>query len=340
MGKASDYVEKPSYGRTHHVPAVWDASNVVVPKPTVTVASPGGLYAFSGRASNGQWSGSASNHLQRFDGASWTQLPVGPAKSEGTGFHAAGKLWFVGFRSGACYSYDYSSRTWDHNAIPNICVKTRTHECGAAVEYPDQRVMIMGGHRIGATTCTVEMYDVRTDTYTSLKNFPGCGGTKQQRPASTLIKNIAYFAGGRSGSGGANNQVYSYTRSTNTWKKLASMNVARYGATAGNLNGKMIVAGGQRSGHYDSIKSAEIYDPTTNKWTNLPDMHSNHFVGVGGIVAGSFFIGGGWAGAAPQTKVMEKYDPEANTWTQVAPLPHYSFFGTTSMSKFDAADAT
>jgi N-acetylneuraminic acid mutarotase len=60
---------------------------------------------------------------------------------------------------------------------------------------------------------------------------------------------------------------------TEKWSSVASMNIARYGASATVLkNGKVFVAGGQNLENKE-VRTCELYDPSNNTWVFVDSMN-------------------------------------------------------------------
>ena len=69
-----------------------------------------------------------------------------------------------------------------------------------------------------------------------------------------------------------------YDPDTNTWTRVANMNIGRRGHSLVSLHGKLYAIGGAPSGYYayggDGCNrsyedSGEVYDPDSNTWTLL-----------------------------------------------------------------------
>merc|ERR1719379_1845308 len=116
--------------------------------------------------------------------------------------------------------------------------------------------------------------------------------------------------------GGDDNGNASPQRSTNgaelKWRSLPPMKEARYGAGAGVVNGKLLVAGGsdQRSGN--ALRSVEEYDPMTRAWRSLPPMKHKHACCTAAVLNGRLIVVGGSGEAHHRSGVtVEEYDASA-----------------------------
>jgi len=140
------------------------------------------------------------------------------------------------------------------------------HVFGASV---GQWVLIAGGYRhsTGSTTATVDAYDACLDQWSALA-FPS--GVARNQGATTTLNDLAFFAGGLTGSSGSSttDQIDIYDSSvgpptdTNAWT-TANLSVARRGLAATSIAGWAIFAGGRTSSPSAAV---DLYEYATGTW--------------------------------------------------------------------------
>ena len=102
------------------------------------------------------------------------------------------------------------------------------------------------------------MFDLDTSKWTTITDV-------------AVLNNKIYLTGGTA-------SVDCYDPDTNTWTRVANMNIGRRGHSLVSLHGKLYAIGGAPSGYYayggDGCNrsyedSGEVYDPDSNTWTLL-----------------------------------------------------------------------
>lgn len=99
------------------------------------------------------------------------------------------------------------------------------------------------------------------------------------------------------------------------------MQIARSGAGACGMNGKLYVIGGQdRTIHHSTV---ECYDPSDNSWRLVANMHHARS-GVATVVYENhiYAIGGRDRHRQAYYDVVERYDPKTNSWESFQSLTH------------------
>ena len=94
---------------------------------------------------------------------------------------------------------------------------------------------------------------------------------------------------------------------------VPDMHIARSGAGACSMNGKLYVVGGQdRAIHHSTM---ECYDPAERCWHLCANM-KNPRSGVAAVVHGRYIyaIGGRDRHRQAYYDIVERYLPETNTW--------------------------
>jgi N-acetylneuraminic acid mutarotase len=192
----------------------------------------------------------------------------------------------------------------------------------SAVVGPDGRIYAIGGFGANGLLSTVEAYDPRTNSWTSLASLPlplALSGAVLGPDGQIYV--IGGLANGLPGT----NTVESYNTATNTWSTQAPMPTPRYGLAAVVGSDGLIYAIGGFSFRVlgGVLSTVEVYDPLSNSWTvkgPMPSPRANFAATVGpnGLI---YVIGGESSGSSYQ-RSMEVYDPAMSSWSvNAAPLP-------------------
>lgn len=182
---------------------------------------------------------------------------------------------------------------------------------------PDGKIYVIGGditqgalfivYGGSGVTSVVEVYDPRTNTWTSAASAPITLGGRSVTTHDGMIHTIQL-----SGS-----KHYAYDVSSNTWTDRAILSPLRsmFGMSLANDGRIFLLGGGVTS------DAANAYDPATDKWTPLPAMptaRANSAVATG--ANGVVYTFGSSSLLTPQ---MDAFDPAANRWSAVTtPTPY------------------
>ena len=107
------------------------------------------------------------------------------------------------------------------------------------------------------------------------------------------------------------------------WSTKTPMNVARTGAAAGVINGKLYVVGGSPTGGY-ATTSLEVYDPLSNLWSSLANALTSRALAAAVVVGDKLYVMGGCINSdciPGLTGTLEVYDPATNSWTSKTGMP-------------------
>ncbi|KAG5233181.1 F-box/kelch-repeat protein [Salix suchowensis] len=119
------------------------------------------------------------------------------------------------------------------------------------------------------------------------------------------------------GTASASADVYEYDSCLNSWRKLASMNVARYEFACAEVNGKVYVVGGYGVDG-DSLSSVEMYNPDTDKWILIESLRRPRrgcfAFGFGGKL---YVMGGRSSFTIGNSKFVDVYNPEGRIWCEI-----------------------
>ncbi|GJM70185.1 hypothetical protein HMSSN036_24010 [Paenibacillus macerans] len=148
------------------------------------------------------------------------------------------------------------------------------------------------------------------------------------RPASGVINNQLYVAGGIDNTGTYTNTVFHYNPTTEAWTKTAPMNQGRELTAYGVVGEKLYVAGGvyQNSGQ-NQTDALEVFDPQANTWSNLTKMTAPRFGASGASLNNLFYVIGGASLDNKYSNKVESYDTKANKWNTETSLPEARLYG-------------
>lgn len=102
-----------------------------------------------------------------------------------------------------------------------------------------------------------------------------------------------------------------------SWRKLASMNVARYEFACAEVNGKVYVVGGNGMDG-DSLSSVEMYNPDIDKWTLIESLRRPRWGCFACSFEGKLYVMGGRSSfTIGNSKFVDVYNPEGHTWCEM-----------------------
>ncbi|CAF5034708.1 unnamed protein product, partial [Rotaria sp. Silwood1] len=190
-----------------------------------------------------------------------------------------------GYDANGYRSYLSSSELYD----PETGIWTKTGNMSAirydhtASVLANGKVLVAGGHGYDGygswgPLYSSELYDPATGIWTKTGNMTV---GRSYHTASVLVNGKILVASGDGYDGyyywGLLNSSELYDPATGIWTKTGNMNIERRYHTASVLaDGKVLVAGGYRTGGYsygENLNSTELYDPTTGNWTKAANMN-------------------------------------------------------------------
>jgi hypothetical protein len=209
--------------------------------------------------------------------------------------------------------YDWHTGEWTQIKPMNT---PRT--AAAAVRLEDGRVMVIGGFdKNGTPLNTAEIYDPRTDTWSS--NTASMNNARAEDFPAVLLPGRKVLV---AGPGFTLAEIYD--QKTNTWTGTGSMKVARSEfATVVLKDGRVLAVGGVGTDGRP-LASAEIYDPRTGIWTltagSMTDGRNDLALVV--LRDGRVLAAGGGMGAEtlPRWASAEIFDPHTGQWTPTGPM--------------------
>jgi len=135
-----------------------------------------------------------------------------------------------------------------------------------------------------------------------------------QRTPATAVTSVPDFAtdsGSVSGSATPRQDVA-------RWSQRAGMPTARSRAAGSQIDGRLIVVGGETAdGDTDVV---EMYNPDLDIWQSLPVRPVAARSAAAATLDGRLYVAGGCAGEVAINNV-DRYDPQNQTWDSVASLP-------------------
>jgi hypothetical protein len=169
----------------------------------------------------------------------------------------------------------------------------------------------------------VDVLDPQSGIWSSAPPLPA--DAPHHHLAIAVQNDVIYVLGGylQSGDqpGGQQTVDTAYALDDAGWHKLANPPVARQGATAQSMGGKIYVAGGGLDEN-TAIGDLYVYDPAADTWTPGPAMPTARSHVASCVVAGEMIVGGGFRGNPVVTMAnVEGFDPVRGTWRTLPALP-------------------
>ena len=183
----------------------------------------------------------------------------------------------------------------------------------------NNKVYTFGGIEDRTISSKVEMYDIETDTWSSLPDMP----IERHSHESVLYKDKVYVLGGYNGVDGFLDRVDIFDLKSSTWSTGAYMPVAKGSFVAEVVNGNIYCIGGEIRGGYSN--TLEIYNIDTNSWTQGRNLSIARGDTDGICKDGKIYVIGGYNGSNILDTV-DVYDIETGTWNTLNSIntPRYS----------------
>ena len=186
------------------------------------------------------------------------------------------------------------------------------------------RMYVVAGKTSGGHQTTMYIYDPTNDTWSL---GPAVPGPPVENPAVVPYNGKLYVFGGSTAPfSGAVTNASVFDPSAGSWAALPPMAVARGGAAAQVLGGKIYVAGGMADDGA-SLASVDVFDPASRTWSSAPSMATRRDNPGSAVLDGNLYVFGGRIREANGSTVngaltsVERFDPVAATWTARAPMP-------------------
>jgi hypothetical protein len=164
------------------------------------------------------------------------------------------------------------------------------------------RLYVAGGRSDTLTTIsTLAIFDFDTGRWSVGPSLHHA----REHVAGVAAGGAMWILGGRALGVGNFSDVERYTPGSSSWERVTPMPVARSGFQAVDVDGKIIVVGGE--GPAGTIGEVDELDPATGRWTRLPDLptprHGLGLVADGPLV---FAIEGGPQPGLTTSSVVER----------------------------------
>jgi len=172
----------------------------------------------------------------------------------------------------------------------------------------------------------VDVFDPRTDLWSAGPELPI--DAPKHHLTVAVVNDAIYVLGGFDGIIGQTAGepfrpiAIAYVLEGATWRRLAAPPLARGGATAQAIDGRIYVAGGAPNEGEPSYSELDVYDIASNSWTKAASMPTAREHVASCAIDGKLIVIGGWKDRERNAQgAVERYDPKTNLWIQLAPLP-------------------
>ena len=166
------------------------------------------------------------------------------------------------------------------------------------------------------------------------------------RSNATALDGVVYTVGGFDAQSHPDTTTERYLPGSNSWEKVAPVNIGRWGTQVCAVGGAMYAVGGLSNCGIFTVPfvpemSIEQYCPITNTWkivTTMPTARTNFAIAV---VEKSIYVLGGRShssgacfGDGTATNLVEIFDTESGLWSEGTSLPTPAFTGNVCASSF------
>ena len=180
-----------------------------------------------------------------------------------------------------------------------VCIKAEVYVFGELDSILGKTVMGVEKYTISSNS-----WETVADMYDRRKNFCVC----------SLMDN-AYVVGGYLR--GQTTDCVKFDTKNRSWKKIATMNQARFNASCALFEGRIVMSGGISDEHVE-INSVEAYDHVDDSWSSMPNMIEARGLHKSVAMRNKLFIVGGWT-----TRSCEFLDSCCNKFVLLKPHPEY-----------------
>ena len=199
-----------------------------------------------------------------------------------------------------------------------LALEGRVYFIGGIVDDPERA-------QPGLESARVDIYDPASDAWTAGPELPFLA--PKHHLAGAVLDGKIYIASGFSGIiGGPPPGVFrpiagTFVLEGDGWRELSPPPIARGGATAQALGGKLYVAGGGIT-ERGALREVQVYDPATDSWSAAAPLPTERQHLASCAVDGKLLVLGGWLSEAQQVLgAAELYDPATDSWSVLDDLP-------------------
>ncbi|KAK9266058.1 hypothetical protein L1049_018467 [Liquidambar formosana] len=125
------------------------------------------------------------------------------------------------------------------------------------------------------------------------------------------------LGGMRSDTGTPMQTTITYRTSTNQWSLASPMSTPRSYFAAGNINGKILAAGGTGAGGGHSMSTVECYDPDKDTWVAAAKMRMGLARSDAAVVGNKLCVTEGWTWPFEFLPRGGVYDGDRDTWQEM-----------------------
>lgn len=219
------------------------------------------------------------------------------------------KTYLIGSGS-AVRIFDHSTNTWSSGPVAPFSDPSFDIDVWADSAVGHTYVLVIASN-LSAGRHDVFAYEVSLspNQWYYGTSYPS---TDHRWHAIAAIGDAVYLAGGyrQYMSSKVSGATYLYSPVTDIWttSALGLLKLPRYDARAVNLNGTLVLLGGQTAS-LDALREVEAYDVTSKTWSMLPKMlrARNNFAAV--VLGGKIYAIGGTSGSSTPLANVEAYTP-------------------------------
>jgi len=209
----------------------------------------------------------------------------------------------------------------------------------------DEKIYVIGGYHetLAESIDTVEVYDSKTDTWSSVSSLP----KKLNHPGAAEYDGKIYVVGGFEYKlplityWRATNYLFIYDPVSDQWTRGADMPTPRGALTAEFIGNTLYAVGGNNfiiskllSSVFNQISYPinEAYDPESDTWSKKATMPTPRDHAASAVIDEKLYvIGGRQSHLANTIGNNEVYDPKTDSWSVLEPMPTPRGGGTASV---------
>jgi N-acetylneuraminic acid mutarotase len=184
---------------------------------------------------------------------------------------------------------------------------------------------VYGDLRTASPSRRIDVFDPATGAWTSGPELPE--DAPKHHLAVAVANDIIYVVGGFDGIIGLDGQPFrpiamAYALDGGAWRKLAPPPLARGGATAQVVDGRLYVTGGAPNEGEPSYAELDVYDLAADRWSTAAPMPTAREHVASCVIDSKLVVIGGWRDAARTAQTAaEEYDPVTDRWAALPPMP-------------------
>lgn len=187
---------------------------------------------------------------------------------------------------------------------------------------------VIGDIRTAHPSRRVDVFDPATKVWSAGPEMPDDG--PKHHLAVTVVNDAIYVLGGFDGIIGQTAgepfrpiaMAHVLEGSPPAWRRLAPPPLARGGATAQAIDGRLYVTGGAPNEGEPSYAELDVYDIAQDRWTKAASLPTAREHVASCAIDGKLIVVGGWKDQSRTAQTAaESYDPKTDRWTALPPMP-------------------